>query len=347
MRLVILHLTARLREHVRVRLEGDRGAWLWKQLRRAFPRVLGCMLMSNHLHVLPRVVSPRLARASFVKLLGAFARAFSIARPVWERVPPIAIVDASKALTLVRYLALNPPKARIVTDPLAWYWSTHLDLCGAITDPWVTLDDLRPFLRTGMNDVERVHTYVSADPSVHVCGTALPRAARDTEVSTRTLDEILLAATGATRGRSGHHRRRGPTREAFVWLAATQGWRHLDRLAQLCGITTAGIRRILRSPRPASLDAARVVLGDARLMSAARRSIGAPSAASSVAPAPPSRAARRSRQADREGDRGADRCDHDQHDAEAHADCEDGRQFVERLHEVADVVALRDHHVRQ
>jgi hypothetical protein len=283
MALIPVHLVAHLREHVRVRLEGERAAWLWKHLRRAFPHALACTLMGNHVHLFVRVPSARLAQATFVKVLGAFARAFGLMRPVWRPVPAPSGIEPSKVLGLVRYLALNPPRARVVSDPLAWYWSTHLDICGAIADPWVTLADLRPFMRGRMNDIERMHAYVSGDPSVHPAGTPLPKAARDTEVATRTLDEILLAAAAATRGRKDDHRRRGPTRTAFVWLAATQGWRDIDRLAKLCDVTNDGILKILRAPPPTSLDPARLVLGDARLMSAARRSIGTQAAPSSGA----------------------------------------------------------------
>lgn len=292
MRILAVNLVARLRDHVRARLEGDHASWLWKHLRRAFPEALACMFMPNHVHLLVCVPSARLAHASFVKVLAAFARAFRIAAPVWQPIPAPTVIEPTKVLTLVRYYALNPAWARLAKDPLGWHWSTHLDICDAVADPWVTIDDLRPFFRGGVRDIETFHHYVSSDSKVRVDGTPLPVAASETSVATRPLDDILLAATAATRGTRGDHRRRGPTRDAFIWLAATHGWRDVARLAKICGITNNALRKILRDAPPAPLRAARLVLGDARLMSAARRAIGSPSIAlDDETRAPPSNAA--------------------------------------------------------
>ena len=274
MALVLVHLVARIRDDVGLRIAGERAAWLWTHLRSAFPNVLAAILMPNHLHVVTWVVSPAVAHTTLVRVVGAFVRRVRLPRSTWERVPPPRAVDGGKEASTLRYVALNPTAKKLARDPLEWYWSTHLDVVGAVADPWVSFDAIRLHLPSRLRDVARLHDYVSGDHAIDVAGTRPPTAARDTSVATRTLDDILVAATAATRSAAGDHRRRGPTREAFVWLAATQGWRDVPRLAEICGLTRSAIFRILQGPRPRSLDAARLFLGDDRLLTAVRRALG-------------------------------------------------------------------------
>lgn len=282
MQLVLVHLVARIRDDVHVRLVGERAAWLWEHARRAFPNVLAAILMPNHLHVLAWVVAPALAHTTLVKLIAAFVRRFRWHRSSWERVPPPLRVAPGKEAGLLCYLALNAARKGLARDPLEWYWSTYLDLVGAIGDPWVSFERVRPYLHRSITDVRRLHGYVSDDRDVAVGGTPPPKAAESVFVATRPLDDILVAAIAATRGATGDHRRRGPSRDAFVWLAATQGWRDIGRLARICGVTRSAIHRILRGPEPRALAAARLVLGDARLLAAARG--GIPPAPTAAAP---------------------------------------------------------------
>jgi len=274
MALALVHLVARIRDDVGLRIAGERAGWLWTHLRRAFPKVLAAILMPNHLHVVAWVVSPARAHTTVVKLVAAFVRRFRLPRSTWQRVPLPRIVEGGKEPAQLRYVALNPMPKNLARDPLEWYWSTYPDLLGAIADPWVSFDAIRLHLPSRFRDPARLHDYVTGDPAMNVAGTPPPRAARDTSVATRTLDDILVAATASTRGESGEHRRRGPTREAFVWLAATQGWRDIPRLARVCGVSRSAIFRILQGPPPRSLDAARLFLGDERLLTAARRALG-------------------------------------------------------------------------
>jgi hypothetical protein len=247
---------------------------MWSRLRRAFPRALAVMLMPNHPHVVAWVPSPALAHVTMVKLVAAFGRRFRLPRSTWQRVPPPKLVEAGQEAIVLRYVALNPARRNLAKDPLAWYWSTYADVIGAIADPWVVFDAIASRLPRRLRDRRRLHDFVSSDKTTNVAGTPRPSAARDAPVATRTLDDILLAAIAAARGTAGAHRSRGPAREAFVWLAATQGWDDVPRLARLCGVTRSAIRRILRGAAPQSLHAARLFLGDARLLDAARVAIG-------------------------------------------------------------------------
>ena len=134
----IVHLTARLHNGQRGRLEGRLAAWLWTHLRRVFPEVFAVTRMPNHPPVVAPVIDADRAHRSLVKVLGALARLVPYPRPIWEPVPPPKIVSPDKVVQEIRYVVLNAAKAGIVSDPLAWPWSTHLDVAGAVADPWVT-----------------------------------------------------------------------------------------------------------------------------------------------------------------------------------------------------------------
>jgi hypothetical protein len=263
----IVHLTARLRKPLCGRIERRYAAWLWTHLRRAFPQALAVMFMPNHVHLLVVVDAADRAHERFLKVLAAFARQVPWPRPVWEPIPPAQCVgDPEHVNRSVRYIALNPARRKLVDDPLAWYWSSYRDVVGATADPWITFERLRRFLPREMRTVEALHAFVSADSRTRVEGTPPPYAARDVVVATRPLGEILRAATLATRASTKHHQRRGPTRDTFVWLASTQGWNDTALLAEVCAAAPSTITRILREPIPKGLDAARLCLGDDRLL---------------------------------------------------------------------------------
>jgi hypothetical protein len=264
----IVHLTARLRDSSCGRLDREHAAWLFSRVRHAFPHALGVVLMPNHPHLVVDVPDVEQAYATFRKILSALVRPLSWLRPVWQPIArPKIVVGAEKIAVEVRYVALNAPRARLADDPLAWYWSTHRDVLGATADPWVTFTKLRRYLPPRLGaDVERWHRYVSSDPSCHVAGTSMPAPARDVDVAERPLADVLRAAAAATRGSIDGHRRRGSMRTIFVRLAAAQGWDDPRRLAELCDTTPRAIADILRRPPPPGLAAARLSLGDPRLL---------------------------------------------------------------------------------
>jgi hypothetical protein len=130
--------------------------------------------------------------------------------------------------------------------------------------------------------VEWYHRYVSADPSVHVAGTPVPRPALAAEIATVPLGRIVSAVAAAMRVRPEAIREIGQARDLFVGLAREQGWRAWDRLASACACTTRAIRKIADRIDPAALAPARLCLGDARL----RQGVPAWGEAPAVTPRP-------------------------------------------------------------
>jgi len=261
-----IHLTARMSPAAPDLSRDDTGAWLWAQLRAAFPNVLAATLMPDHPHLVLASADPDAARQRLARLLGHFGRRFGI----WGRVsqvPPPAPIRAGDVLARqIRYVALTPCRANLVSCPLAWTWSTHRDVLGATADPWVTAEHLARAL--GMHPrgfAARHHAYVSGDPHARIEGTPLPRVASTTSMPTAALHTIAQAAAAATRTDVDALQSRGPARTLFVALAFDQGWNQISRLAELCSCCARTITNLRNAADPADLHAARMCLGDARL----------------------------------------------------------------------------------
>jgi hypothetical protein len=179
---------------------------------------------------------------------------------------PTVIRSGEVLARQVRYVALNPCRARLVSCPLAWPWSTHRDVVGCVLDPWVTSERLAAALgQRAHGFAARHHAYVSGDPRARVEGTPLPTAAEPTELSRFSLRHIAEAVAAATRAPLDAVRHRGFSRALFVPLAFDQGWVHVARLAQLCNCSARTITRLSQTIDQDALRIARLCLGDARL----------------------------------------------------------------------------------
>ena len=100
--------------------------------------------MTNHLHFLIQMGAIALSN-SMRQIAAEFARAMQSKLETtghfFERRYHASLVDVdSYLLQLVRYIHLNPVKARMVTDVAAFHWSSHHVYMGKRTEPWVTTD---------------------------------------------------------------------------------------------------------------------------------------------------------------------------------------------------------------
>ena len=248
--------------------EGKAAAWLWKHLRRGFPSAFGAMLMPDHIHVIPMVRDERRARRRLSDILAHFTRNFARGQNVWRPMdPPIPVRGPKMLARSVRYVSDNPCRENLTPDPLAWNFTTHRDVMGAIANPWVMPEDLARAMDWSLQEFQaRFHAYVSGDPSVDVRGTPPPQPATPCDVAEIPLRNLIRAVASCTRTRPEAVTRPGLPRTLRVPLALVLGWRDHRLLARVIQTTERSVRRIAAAPLDSRvLRAALLCAGDARL----------------------------------------------------------------------------------
>ncbi len=263
------HFVARARHGLSPYQDVQACRWAWKRLRVNFPEVLAAVLMPNHLHLICSTTEPADQSSRLTRMLAMSCRGDDSG--IWEVGKPQGIPDPLHLARQVRYVVLNPCRARLCGDPLEWPWSTHRGVVGAIVDPWVPAIRLaRALEKEGERFRERHHAYVSGDPSVSSKGSPFPRPEPERCTSTVPLEWIARAAAAATESDVSQITRRTPTRRLFIRLAWKQGWRSATLLAERAEISRFGVRRALRISEAGALAtgalaAGALCLGDPRL----------------------------------------------------------------------------------
>lgn len=162
----------------------DEGLHLWRAVLQACPRPLALCIMPNHVHLL----SPTPCAAALGRALSGFSRRWhdrhGTAGVLFDRSPPPEEVgqDVQKRRRVHRYILLNPCRAGLTPDPLAWPLSTALDDLG-LADP--------PIRRPVRDPVEHF-AYLTADDRVRA---AFPIA----RVDRPPVDAIVRAVSQVTR----------------------------------------------------------------------------------------------------------------------------------------------------
>jgi hypothetical protein len=223
----------------------------WRQIVAAMPGPHSAALMPNHLHLLHR----ELRREAFLHALGSFAQERNARRgnsgPVFERPIPDAVHRATrdKQQRDEKYIVLNPTRARLCKDPLAWAFSTHRDAVGFSLDP----------VRRRVADPHEHHRRISTDESVSVQGTPFPSAL----LREPTLDDIADAVSALTRTFLGELRRRGRARTLFLRAARQLTSASSREIADWARVDARTIRRVVPRLDPSVAMIARVA-GDPR-----------------------------------------------------------------------------------
>lgn len=247
------HLLLSARKHTLLFHDHNEARALWLRLLRHVPDPAALCLMPDHVHLLHgRDVRTELGLAA-----SAYARWRNGHRgqrgPVFRPQPRSWTVLAGvKTRRAVRYIHLNPCRARLVDCPLAWTWSTHREGAG------LTLGT-----RGRARDPEGFHRYVSSDPSASVAGTALPWAAAELPDGARGLilaqacvSEILRLPLAALEGR-------GPGRSLVLRMLCGLTDQSTTRIAGLVGVASRTVRDVPRRRDPTLLAAVRLA-GDPR-----------------------------------------------------------------------------------
>jgi len=143
------HFVSRARRGLFPLVTRERGLALWRSLRKEFPdTTLACVLMPNHLHIAILTATPGQVRRSIGVIVRNHSRSFFPGQSLWDRQPPIPLpVDREKLGRLMRYIHLNPCRARLNPDPWSWEFSTIRDHSRESLKPWVKPDLLEDALR--------------------------------------------------------------------------------------------------------------------------------------------------------------------------------------------------------
>jgi hypothetical protein len=209
------------------------GLVLFDGLCRTFPELTALCLMPDHFHLLLPHADPdnRLYRALVGYACYTSAR-LGVPGPLWVTHPAaVALPDATHVRRTLRYVHLNPCRARLVADPLAWPFSTHRDAVGFAAQPVIA----------AVNDPEAFHRHVSGDPSVDTAGTPLPAAPFEAV----SADQVASAVASVFRVTEEAVGMRHPARRAFVRAATFFGLPSAD-IARFAGITEGQRWRIAR-----------------------------------------------------------------------------------------------------
>jgi len=100
--------------------------------------------MTNHLHALIQVGNEPLGRL-MLRIAGQYARMTQARLQTTghlfeKRYYPVLVDTDAYLLELVRYMHLNPVRAKMVSSPAEYPWTSHQAYLGTRSDPWVTTD---------------------------------------------------------------------------------------------------------------------------------------------------------------------------------------------------------------
>lgn len=126
------------------------------------------MLRDNHVHLLATPPEPGAIAALMQKLgrqyVGQFNARHQRTGTLWEGRYKACLVDSDAyLLRCVRYIDLNPVRARIVDDPTRFLWSSCAALCGERDDPLLTLHATQQALGTTAKDRADAYRALLAD----------------------------------------------------------------------------------------------------------------------------------------------------------------------------------------
>lgn len=158
---------------------------------------------------------------------------------VWRHgARPVPIEGDDHLTRAIRYFMLNPCRAQLVADPLAWPFSTHRDMLGLA---W-------PAARRPVSDPDGFHGYVSADKAVDPHGTPLPVSPEPWRIERASLQEVRAAISSLTRTPTSLLTRRGSIRTLLLRAARVLTGLPVRHIAEAYGVHASTVSRAA-SPR--------------------------------------------------------------------------------------------------
>jgi len=243
-----LHTVCSTLDHQPAFSDGAEASELFFRVARAAGvHLVALALMPDHVHVLHRVPLQERLRAALSGYTRWRNHRRGRAGGLFGVVPePLVRRGADKELRDQRYVELNACRARLVTDPLAWPWSTWRDRMGLAL----------PAVRPRAHDVARWHAYATRDDYVQ---------AKDLPYffGQREPRDVIAAVSALTRRPVAYLRRRSAERRLLVasmrWLTPLS----TADIGDLTHLTARTIRRVDPRSEPGRTLVERVA-GDPR-----------------------------------------------------------------------------------
>lgn len=231
------------------------GLALWNQVTSRFsPHTL--VVIPDHVHCTLRNEDERRALATALRAFPLWRHAArgGAPGPVWEHgTRAVPIKDAAHLGRTRRYILLNPCRAGLVADPLAWPLSTRRDAVG------LTLAPVQPPVR----DAQGLHGRISGDPSVAVLGTELPPRDPVPPADGHVLSDVLAAVSALRRVPLLRLYVPGPARDLALRSARVLTSVAAVELAAQFGVHPSTARR-QPAPRDGAVKLVERVCGDLR-----------------------------------------------------------------------------------
>lgn len=117
-------------------------------------------LMDNHYHLLLETPQANLSQG-MRQLNGGYTQAFNrrhqrVGHLLQGRFTAILVEKDTHLLELCRYVVLNPVRAKMVTHPRLWTWSSYRGTAGELTGPaWLSTDWIHAQFGTRLRDAQR------------------------------------------------------------------------------------------------------------------------------------------------------------------------------------------------
>jgi REP element-mobilizing transposase RayT len=224
--------------------------------------------MTNHVHLLIQVSDVPLGRL-MLRIASRYARTVQArlhtTGHLFERRYHAVLIDADEyLLEALRYVHLNPVRARIVERPASYPWSSHLDYLGRRNRPWVSTDfALRLFHAERPRAIaayQRFMDEVADEPSSFEvaldedrCAQLTGNLPRDSRVkSDKSLADLMdeacrkFSVTPQLLGSAARQRNITHVRAWIAHQAILQGVASLSHVARALGRTEASLRESVK-----------------------------------------------------------------------------------------------------
>lgn len=147
----LYHVTARGNGRAKIFLDpGDRHRWLdlaGEVAERHLWRIYAYCQMDNHFHLLVQTPRPNLSRC-MRQLNGHYSQWFNhrhgrVGHLLQGRYHALIVDREAYFLEVVRYMLLNPVRAKMAKHPMRWAWSSYCATVGEVAPPpWLAVTEV-------------------------------------------------------------------------------------------------------------------------------------------------------------------------------------------------------------